>query len=130
MEPVFLQLEDALYFHKMEMTRSKGTKEIRDLKALEAALNAPKATFEGKFLMNIFEMAATYVQSVCTRHPFLDGNKRVAALCAVVFLHINGYEFSENHDEELAEQILALVTRKMKKAKLARYFKDNSEKLN
>ena len=129
MSPIFLSLEDVLYFHEKEINRAKGTKEIRDLGALEASLEAPKASFEGKYLMDIFEMAATYVRSICTRHPFLDGNKRVAALCAVVFLHINGYDFSENYKEELADKILALVTKKINKSKLAKYFEENSEKL-
>ncbi|MGO9953488.1 MAG: Fic family protein [Dissulfurispiraceae bacterium] len=49
---------------------------MRDHTALEAALGAPKVSFGGAYLMNLFEMAATYVESVCANHPFLDVNKK------------------------------------------------------
>ena len=48
--------------------------------------------------MNLFEMAATYVESVCIHHPFLDGNKRTGTACAVTFLYLNGYELHEKYD--------------------------------
>ncbi len=86
-EPYFISFEDALFFHKEEIKYSGGAIEIRDQKALLAAQDAPKATFGGKFLMNLFEMAATYVESICTHHPFLDGNKRTGTVCALTFLY-------------------------------------------
>jgi death-on-curing protein len=104
--------------------------EIRDINLLHSAIDAPKATFAGKFLMNIFEMAATYVNSICFNHPFLDGNKRVAAISALVFLDINGYNFNEKYDEELADIILKLVTHKITKQDPASYFKQRCKRKN
>ena len=86
-KPRFLELEEVLFFHNQEMKRSGDPSEIRDINALEAAISAPKATFSGEYLMDIFEMASTYVNSICFNHPFLDGNKRVAALSALSFLY-------------------------------------------
>jgi len=40
---------------------------------------APQASFGGQYLMDLFEMAAAYVTAFAQHHPFMDGNKRVAA---------------------------------------------------
>src|SRR3989339_1385652 len=115
---IFLRLEDILLFYQEEMKQAGAKPQIRDKKTLDSALHAPQATFQGKFLMNIFEMAATYANSICFNHPFLDGNKRVAAISAIAFLYLNGYELNERHKEELADTILLLVNKKLQKSDL------------
>lgn len=126
----FTSLEDVLYFHEEEIKRSGGAEELRDLSGLEAAIDAPKATFEGEYLFDIFEMAATYVESLVTRHPFLDGNKRTGAVCAVTFLYMNGYELTECYDEDLADRVLDLVIHRIGKSELAEYFRNNTKVIN
>ena len=71
--------------------------------------------------MDLFEMAATYVESVCANHPFLDGNKRTGTACALTFLYLNGYEVDENHDEELADMIIDLVCHMIDKNTVSDY---------
>ena len=126
--PIYLELADIIYIHQRETTLANHSKEIRDLESLKACVDAPKASFEGKYLMNIFEMAATYISSICIRHPFLDGNKRTAALSALIFLELNGYDFKESYPEELADQILDFLNKKIDKNKLAFYINKNSNK--
>ena len=126
---IFLQPEDVLLFHQEEMNLSHSKPIIRDKKALDAALHSPQASFQGKFLMDIFEMAATYANSICFNHPFLDGNKRVAAISSISFLYLNGLEFNEEYSEDLADTILLLVNKKLSKTELAKYFKTHSRKL-
>lgn len=126
-DPHFISREDALYFHREEIRKSGGSPEIRDQNALEAALASPLATYDDTFLFSFFEMAATYIESICTRHPFLDGNKRTATACALVFLYLNGYEVHEEYDEELADMVLELVTHKISRSTLAGYLKDRSK---
>ena len=60
-----------------------------DIEALIAAVHAPQATHEGEYLLDLFDMAATYLVSLAVRHPFIDGNKRTAAATALTFLYIN-----------------------------------------
>ncbi len=38
-------------------------------------------------------MAGAYLFHLAKNHCFVDGNKRVAALAAVVFLGVNGVDF-------------------------------------
>ena len=126
----FISVENALYFHEEEIKRSGGAGDILDLSSLEAAIDAPKATFEGVYLYNIFEMATTYVESIVMRHPFLDGNKRTGAVCAVTFLYMNGYELIESYDEDLADRVLDLIVHKISKSELSGYFRNNSKIIN
>ncbi|MFO8028570.1 MAG: type II toxin-antitoxin system death-on-curing family toxin [Cyclonatronaceae bacterium] len=84
-EPIFLTLEDILFIHQQEIKTSRGESSIRDKKGIEACADAPKASYGGKYLNDLFGMAATYISCITTRHPFVDGNKRTAlASCLTI----------------------------------------------
>ncbi len=121
-EPKFLAFDDVVNIHAHEIAIAGGIDGIRDLDALHSAIGAPLASFEGRFLMSIFEMAATYANSIALNHPFLDGNKRAALASALTFLYMNGYEFNELYDEELADKMLELVTHQISKKHLSDFF--------
>jgi death on curing protein len=38
------------------------------------------------------EMAGAYLFHIVKNHPFVDGNKRVGAVAAFIFLRLNGYD--------------------------------------
>jgi len=122
-EPHFITLEEAVFFHREEIRQSGGSEGVRDPEGLEAALSAPKAGFGDAFLMeDIFEMAAAYVESVCARHPFVDGYKRTGTVCALTSLLLNGIEIDEAYDVELADIVLDLVTHQIDRQGLADFF--------
>ena len=125
-EPIFLTLDQVLYIQNFEAKLTNSPTIVRDQGALEAALAAPQASFGGEYLMDLFEMAATYVVSLADRHPFLDANKRVSAGSALAFLSTNGYLVTEKRDEELADLILAYLTKSATKDDLSQYFRKHS----
>ena len=125
----FLNISEIIEIHKEEINAAGGSEGIRDIGLLESAVGAVQATFEDKYLMNIFEMAATYINSIIFNHPFIDGNKRTGAATALTFLYLNGYEIREKYDEELADKILDLVNKKIDKEELTVYLKDNSSNI-
>lgn len=88
-EPVFLSLDEILFIHTEEIKISGGEPNIRDLEGVKACVDAPKASFGGKYLQNLYEMAASYLACIVMRHPFVDGNKRTALGSAStdVFIH-------------------------------------------
>jgi death-on-curing protein len=129
LEPRFLMISEVIEIHDQEIATAGGLSGIRDLKVLESALGAPQASFSGQFLMDIFEMAATYLNSIAINHPFLDGNKRSALASSLTFLFMNGYEIDELYDEELADKTLDLVTRKITKSDLAKHLKARSKEI-
>jgi death-on-curing protein len=119
MGPVFLGLAEVLAIHRDQIVRYGGVPGIRDIELLKSALGMPAATYGGQFLhTDIHEMAAAYLFHLVKNHPFLDGNKRVGAVAALVFLALNGYDFNAPEDD-FADMVLAVARGEMSKAEVA-----------
>jgi death-on-curing protein len=116
---VFLGLAEVLAIHRDQIARYGGVPGIRDIELLKSALGMPAATYGGQFLhTDIHEMAAAYLFHPVKNHPFLDGNKRVGAVAALVFLALNGYDFDAPEDD-FADMVLAVARGEMSKAEVA-----------
>ena len=126
-EPVFLDVEDVLHIHRREIGTAGGDPGMRDRAGLEAAVAAPRATLDGAYLLDLFQMAAAYLVAIAVRHPFIDGNKRTAAAAALTFLYMNGYEITEQYPEELADVVLAMLLGRMDREALGLWFRTRSE---
>jgi death-on-curing protein len=115
----FLNLGEVLEIHRDQIVRYGGLPGLRDLDLLKSAVAMSQATFDGTFLhTDIFEMAAAYLFHIVGNHPFLDGNKRVGTAACLVFLELNGYEFTAP-EKELAEIVFALARGEVSKADIA-----------
>ena len=89
----FLTIEDVLAIHADQIQRYGGDHGVRDLGMLASAVAQPMVGFEGTFLHeDLFAMAAAYLFHIAQNHPFVDGNKRAAAVSALVFLDLNDTE--------------------------------------
>ena len=118
MTPDFLTLEDVLDIHTQQLARFGGGEGMRDLGLLESALAQPQATFGGEYVHpNLWEMAAAYLFHIVSNHPFIDGNKRVGLLAALVFLELNGITLTQG-SEELYELTMAVAAGRMTKAEV------------
>jgi death-on-curing protein len=109
-DPLFLTLDEVLGIHADQIRRYGGSSGLRDLGLLQSALAMPETTFEGEFLHGtVFEMAAAYLFHVARNHPFLDGNRRTALMCALVFLGLNGQRLDADsgHLFELIDGVAA-----------------------
>ena len=119
----FLNLAEVMEIHRDQIARYGGSAGLRDLNMLKSAVAMPQATFGGTFLhSDIFEMAAAYLFHVVKNHPFLDGNKRVGAVAAIVFLELNGYDFTAR-EQELAETVFGLARSELTKADIALFIR-------
>ncbi len=99
-DPVFLTLDEVLALHADQVRRYGGASGLRDLALLQSAIAMPETTFDGEFLHpSVFEMAAAYLFHIARNHPFVDGNKRTAFMCALVFLGLNGERLEADADE-------------------------------
>ena len=115
----FLSLTEVLEIHRDQITRYGGTSGIRDIELLKSALGLPMTTYSGEFLhTDVYEMAAAYLFHLVKNHPFLDGNKRVGAVAALVFLRLNGYDFDASEDD-FAEMVLSVARGEIDKAEVA-----------
>jgi death-on-curing protein len=114
----FLSRRFVVAAHQRLIDLFGGEPGLRDSGLLDSALAQPQATFDGKLLhADVGEMAAAYAFHLCRNHPFVDGNKRVAALCMGTFLALNGHE-TRFDEVELVQTMLALAEGRLDKAGL------------
>jgi death-on-curing protein len=100
MEIAFLTLEDVLALHDELIQRYGGAPGLRDAGLLEAALAMPQAGFGGQYFHEFpHEMGAAYLFHLVRNHAFIDGNKRVALACAILFFKINRVSYSITEEE-------------------------------
>ncbi len=115
----FLTLAEILEIHRDQISRYGGTTGIRDIELLKSALGIPMVTYGGEFLhTDLYEMAAAYLFHLVKNHPFLDGNKRVGAVAALVFLYLNAHDFDAPQDD-FAEMVLSVARGEIDKAGVA-----------
>lgn len=127
-EPVFLTLAETVEIHEYQIGHFGGSDGLRSLDMLESAVGMPASTFNGKYLHpTIPDMAAAYLFHLVENHPFLDGNKRVGAMSALVFLELNGYDFDAS-GKELVEVVLRVAGGKMQKDALSLFFRQHSRR--
>lgn len=126
--PQFLGLPDVLRLHAHQLKVYGGGEGIRDLGMLESALGMPSASFGDAYLHGgLFEMAAAYLFHLCQNHPFVDGNKRVAAAAAFSFLYLNGFELGGSQDG-FRDLVLGTASGKLQKPAIAAYLKRHAKK--
>ncbi len=118
--PDFLDLEDVLELHALQLARYGGADGVRDRGLLESALAQPQATFDGAFVHDgLFAMAAAYLFHIVQNHPFLDGNKRTGVLSALVFVDLNGISI-EQGSSELFDLTLGVAEGRITKTEAAK----------
>ncbi len=123
MPPTFLTLGEVLEIHRDQIGRYGGAAGIRDLGLLQSALSQPRTTFGGEFLHgDLAEMAAAYLFHLVCDHPFVDGNKRVGLVSAIVFLRLNKKNLDVTEDK-LEALVTSVAQGKMTKAKIAKFFR-------
>nr|WP_197539361.1 type II toxin-antitoxin system death-on-curing family toxin [Sorangium cellulosum] len=94
-------MAEVFFLHERVLAASGGAAGVRDLRAVEAAVAQPKATFGGEELYpTVIAKAATLCFSLVQGHPFIDGNKRVGHAAMEVFLMLNGYSLDAHVDDQ------------------------------
>ena len=68
--PDFLDIDDVLELHGLQLARHGGADGVRDRGLLESAIAQPQATFDGAFVHDgLFAMAAAYLFISCRTIP-------------------------------------------------------------
>lgn len=95
-----LTVEQVLEIHAAAISMFGGSKGLREPTLLESGVAAPQASFRGiSTFSDTIEVAAAYFYFLCSNHPFIDGNKRVALGACLVFLQINGYKTAPDSED-------------------------------
>jgi len=122
----YLSLDQVLSLHKAQVDEFGGAHGLRDKGSLESALARPQLTFGGEDLYKeMADKAAALWHSLVANHPFIDGNKRVGAMAAELFLGLNGVDLLAT-DEELVEATMAAAGGEMSAESLAIWIRQRS----
>ena len=128
MSTVFLTLDEVLEIHRDQIDRYGGSTGIRDLGLLESAISMPRASFGGQMLhSDLHHVAAAYLFHIVQNHPFVDGNKRVGAVAAYVFLAVNDMDLIAK-ETDYEELVLSVARSETDKDAIAEFFKQNVSK--
>ena len=122
-EPVWLSMELIERLHDRQLAEHGGPAGIRDLGMLESSLGRPRQKFAyGGLDIDLPAMAAAYAFGLARNHPFVDGNKRTAAVACELFLELNGYLLVAA-DEDLYPIFAALAAGDLPEDQLAEWLR-------
>ncbi len=103
-------VEAVLAIHAEVLAAHGGGEGIRSMELLESAVAAPQATMMGSpMISEPVEIAAAYLYYLCSNHPFVDGNKRMALATCLVFLSENDLLPNEDLDANAWESLTLAV---------------------
>ncbi len=111
----------ALAAHREQLVQHGGSDGIRDIGLLEGAMARPLnlAAYDEP---DAAALAASYAFGIARNHPFVDGNKRTAAVVSETFLDLNGFRLTAT-DAEIVVAFLALAAAELSEEELADWFR-------
>jgi death-on-curing protein len=116
----WVALEVATTAHAEQLAEHGGGEGVRDLALLDSAMARPRnLAAYGK--PDAAALAAAYAYGIARNHPFVDGNKRAAAVVSETFLALNGYRLAAS-DAELVVAFLALAAGELSEEELTGWF--------
>ena len=97
---IVLSKQQIIAMHHTLVVETGGLDGLRDEGLLDSAIAAPFQTFDStELFQSIQQKAARLACGLVQNHPFLDGNKRIAAHTMLVFLALNGISLFYTQDE-------------------------------
>ncbi|HET7656468.1 MAG TPA: type II toxin-antitoxin system death-on-curing family toxin [Luteimonas sp.] len=113
----------AIAIHERQLVEHGGDSGVRDEGMLESALARPRQLHAyGDPAPDLAALAASLAYGLARNHPFIDGNKRTAAVACEVFLVLNGARLDAT-DPELYPQYLALAEGSLAEAEFAAWLR-------
>jgi death-on-curing protein len=96
-EPIFLTRAQIGRLHDQGLKKFGGSAGVGDEGLIQSALaSAKNAYVYGRG--GLFDIAAAYAFHLAEAQAFVDGNKRVGAGAALIFLEVNGMQTSLSDD--------------------------------
>lgn len=121
---LWISTEVATAAHLEQIAEHGGGEGVRDARLMESAMARPRNLAEyGE--PDIAALAAAYAYGIVRNHPFVDGNKRTAAVVSETFLAINGYRLTAS-DAEVVVAFVALAAGELSEDELADWFRERT----
>ena len=126
--PIWIEIREAEAIHERLIAEHGGQDGIRDRNLLESALARPKQLFADGDRPSLAQLAASYAFGIARKHPFIDGNKRVALVVAFAFLELNGWIVNTSQEDTYLH-IISLAAGELDEPGCAEWLQRNLEKL-
>ncbi len=115
----------ALAIHDRQLAEHGGTGGVRDEKLPESALARPQQLYAyGDPPPDLADLAASLAFGLARKHPFVDGNKRTAAVACETFIMLNDGELDADN-LELYPIYLALAEGKVREKDFAAWLRQH-----
>lgn len=117
---IWVATEVAVAAHAEQLAEHGGGEGVRDAGALESAMMRPRnLALYGE--PDAAALAASYAFGIARNHPFVDGNKRTAAVASETFLMLNGFTLTAT-DAEVVVAFLTLAAGEVSEDDMADWF--------
>ncbi len=126
-ELVWIEERDALALHNRLLALDGGLPGVRDAGLLQSAFARPRQLHAYGDKPDVIDMAAAYTAGIIRNHPFIDGNKRTGFLVGVLFLELNGHDFTAT-EESAGQAILSLAAGTLDEPALAAWLRANAKR--
>jgi death on curing protein len=123
---VWVAIEVAEAAHAEQLAEHGGGEGMRDRGALESAMARP-LNLVAYGDPDAASLAAAYAYGIARNHPFIDGNKRIAAVLSETFLSLNGFVLDAT-DAELVVAFLALAAGEIGEEEMADWFRERLDR--
>jgi len=120
---IWVTAEVAMAAHAEQIAEHGGGEGVRDAGLLDSAI-ARALNLVAYGDPDAAALAATYAYGIARNHPFIDGNKRTAAVVSETFLMLNGYQLIAT-DAELVVAFLALAAGELSEDEMADWFRQH-----
>lgn len=126
-EPKWIDGQVVKGIHSRLLAEHGGAPGIRDPGLLDAALARPRQIWAySEEQPTIERLAAAYAFSLVHDHAFVDGNKRVALVVALLFLDLNGRVLRTTQEEKYV-MIMGLAANELSEDQLTAWLTEGSQ---
>jgi death-on-curing protein len=120
---VWIERPLALAILDRQLAEHGGASGVRDETLLDSALARPQQLYAyGQPPPDLADLAASLAYGLARNHPFVDGNKRTAAVACEVLVQLNGASL-EADDLDLYPQYLGLAAGTLSEADFAAWLR-------
>jgi death-on-curing protein len=127
-EPVWLNRRALELLHDESIAEHGGAAGLSDEGLLESALARPRNLHIYERVTDPARLAASYAFGLAKNHAFVDGNKRIAFIAAVLFLRLNGFRLTAEQAEATLV-MLSVASGAMSEKKLTSWIRKHLRKI-
>lgn len=122
---VWISKTTALAIHEYQLAQHGGLAGLRDEGLLDSAVARPQhiVAFSGA-APDVAKLATAYAFAIAKNHPFIDGNKRTAAVVLETIIELNGFSLPPD-DNQMYDAIIALVDGTWSEQEFADWLRQN-----